>query len=95
MKITKEETRYIAHLCRLEFSEQEIELIGLQLNNILNFINKLNEIDTNNVNPTSHILDLHNVTREDKVLQSLATQEALSNAPDTQGSFLRVPKIID
>lgn len=95
MNITDNETRHIAYLSRLEFSEEEIKLMGLQLNQILEFINKLNEIDTEDVEPTSHILDLHNVIREDEVIASIGIDSALSNAPDSQGSFFRVPKIIE
>ncbi|MCX8069928.1 MAG: Asp-tRNA(Asn)/Glu-tRNA(Gln) amidotransferase subunit GatC [Thermodesulfovibrionales bacterium] len=95
MNITDNETRHIAHLSRLEFSEEEIKLMGLQLNKILEFINKLNEIDTKDVEPTSHILELHNVFREDEIVESIGTDVALSNAPDRNDSFFRVPKIIE
>lgn len=95
MKITKEMVKHIAMLSRLELKEEEIELYQEQLSRILDYVEKLNQIDTSRVEPTSHVLPLSNVFREDKVQVTLTREEALRNAPDSTERFFRVPKIID
>lgn len=95
MKISKEMVRHIAMLSRLELKEEEIELYQDQLSRILDYVEKLNQVDTSEVEPTSHVLSLNNVFREDKVKATLTREEALRNAPDGTDKFFRVPKIID
>ncbi|MEJ5227320.1 Asp-tRNA(Asn)/Glu-tRNA(Gln) amidotransferase subunit GatC [Thermodesulfovibrio sp.] len=95
MKISKEMVKHIAMLSRLEFQEKEIELYGEQLSRILDYVDKLNEVNTEGVEPTSHVLSLNNVFREDVVKSSLSREEALRNAPDSTDKFFRVPKIIE
>lgn len=95
MKISKEMVKHIAMLSRLEFQENEIELYGEQLSRILDYVDKLNEVNTEGVEPTSHVLSLDNVFREDIVKASLSREEALRNAPDSTDKFFRVPKIIE
>lgn len=95
MKISKEMVRHIAMLSRLELKEEEIELYQDQLSRILDYVEKLNQVDTSEVEPTSHVLSLNNVFREDKVKVTLTREEALRNAPDGTDKFFRVPKIID
>lgn len=95
MKISKEMVKHIAMLSRLEFQENEIELYGEQLSRILDYVDKLNEVNTEGVEPTSHVLSLNNVFREDIVKASLSREEALRNAPDSTDKFFRVPKIIE
>lgn len=95
MKISKEMVKHIAMLSRLEFQENEIELYGEQLSRILDYVDKLNEVNTEGVEPTSHVLSLNNVFREDIVKSSLSREEALRNAPDSTDKFFRVPKIIE
>lgn len=95
MKISKEMVKHIALLSRLELKEEEIELYQDQLSRILDYIEKLNEVETSDVEPTSHVLSLSNVFREDKVISTLSRDEALRNAPDSTEKFFRVPKIID
>ena len=92
MKISVE---YIARLARLSVSEEEKGLFGPQLNNILSYMEKLNELDTKNVEPTSHVLSLSNVMREDMPGDSIPRGDALMNAPDHTDKFYRVPKIIE
>ncbi len=92
MKISIE---HIATLARLSLSEQEKELFGGQLEGILRYMDKLNELDTKDIGPTSHVLDIHNVTRDDVPAPSLGREDALSNAPDKTEKFYRVPKIIE
>jgi len=92
MKISVE---YIAKLARLSVSEEEKELFGSQLNGILSYVEKLNELDTRDVEPTSHVLSLSNVMRDDVTRPSLSREEALMNPPDHTDKFYRVPKIIE
>ena len=83
-----------AHLSMLTLTEEEKSLFSKQLSTILDYINKLNELDTTDVEPTSHVLNLKNVYRDDSSLPSLTQDEALRNAPDPFDNFYRVPKII-
>ena len=85
---------YIANLARLELSAEEKEGFSRQLADILDYINKLNELDVVQVKPTSHVLPLKNVTRRDMVKSSLSPEEALKNAPEKEGNFFKVPKVI-
>ncbi len=95
MKITVEMVEHVAELARLEFSEEEKGLLTRQLDAILTYVDKLGELDTKGVEPTSHVLPIKNVFKGDDVRPSLAPDEALSNAPDRSGDFYRVPKIIE
>ncbi|MDO9287425.1 MAG: Asp-tRNA(Asn)/Glu-tRNA(Gln) amidotransferase subunit GatC [Thermodesulfovibrionales bacterium] len=92
MKISVE---HIAKLARLSVSEEEKELFGPQLNGILSYMEKLNELDTKDVEPTSHVLSLSNVMRDDMPGNSISREDALMNAPDHTDKFYRVPKIIE
>jgi aspartyl-tRNA(Asn)/glutamyl-tRNA(Gln) amidotransferase subunit C len=95
MKLTREEVDHVARLARLHFSEEEAERFREQLSAILTYVEKLGELDTKGVEPTSHVLPIRNVFREDAVLPSLPREEALANAPDRTEEFYRVPKIIE
>ncbi len=95
MKISKEEIEHIAMLARLSLTEEEKELFGVQLSSILDYMETLNELDTEHIEPTSHVLSLINVMREDKLRDSIPREDALSNAPDRTEKFYRVPKIIE
>lgn len=95
MKITSREVEYVAHLARLEITESEKEKFTAQLNDILLYIDKLNELNTDGVEPTSHAISIHNAFREDQIRESIGTQASLANAPDARGDFFRVPKVID
>jgi aspartyl-tRNA(Asn)/glutamyl-tRNA(Gln) amidotransferase subunit C len=94
MKLDREEVKHAAGLARLSVSEEEIEVFRRQLSEILTYIGKLNELDTSNIEPTSHVLDLQNVFREDRVTPGLSREEALTGAPEREEGFFRVPKII-
>ncbi|PXF56355.1 MAG: Asp-tRNA(Asn)/Glu-tRNA(Gln) amidotransferase subunit GatB [Deltaproteobacteria bacterium] len=94
MKITISEIEHVAQLARLSFDPSEIENFNRQLNDILGYISKLEELDTSRVEPTTHALELTNAFRKDEVKQSLPVEKILSNAPEQeQGKFV-VPKII-
>lgn len=88
-------TGRIAKLARLELSQAEAEVFGSQIRGILRYVEKLGELDTADVEPTSHIIDIVNVTRDDYGIPSLAVSSALSNAPEATEKFYRVPKIIE
>jgi len=95
MKITKEQIQHIAVLSRLNLSEEEKDLFGSQLSSILDYMDQLNELDTRETEPTSHVLSLSNVMRDDILTSSLPGEEALKNAPSHSENFYRVPKIIE
>lgn len=95
MKITREQVEYVARLARLEMSEEEKETFTRQFDSILSYMDKLNQLDTEGIEPTSHVLPLSNVFREDEVKPSLPRDEALANAPDPKDGFFRVPRVIE
>jgi aspartyl-tRNA(Asn)/glutamyl-tRNA(Gln) amidotransferase subunit C len=95
MKITRREVEHVARLARLGLSEEEIERMRAQLDAILNYVDKLNELETRDVPPTSHAIPMTNVFREDAVRPCLSQEEALANAPDRQEGFFRVPRILE
>ena len=95
MKISRDEVKHVANLARLRFDEGELEKFTDQLNVILTYIDKLNELDTSEVEPTYHVLDLVNVFREDQVQPSLPREAALANAPEHADGFFQVPRIIE
>ncbi len=96
-KIIDEKTvKRVALLSRLALNEKELALYSKQLASILSYISKLNEINTDNVQPTSHVLtSLVNVDRPDDPKESLDTSEVLANAPDKEGDFFKIPKVIE
>lgn len=95
MKITMQEVEHVARLARLELTAEEKERMRAQLDSILSYIDKLNELDTTAVEPTSHILPMTNVFREDEITPSLSQEEVLANAPDRYDLFFRVPRILE
>jgi aspartyl-tRNA(Asn)/glutamyl-tRNA(Gln) amidotransferase subunit C len=95
MKITVNDVEKVAGLARLSFADDEKELFAKQMSGILEYVEKLNELDTSGVEPTSHVLPIKNVFREDVVKPSSSPDEILANAPDRSGDFYRVPKIIE
>ena len=94
MPVTIEDVRKVAYLARLRFSPEEEERLIAQLNRILDYIAQLNELDTAEVEPTSHVLPLTNAFREDEAKPPMSRDELLSNAPSHDGKFFRVPKVI-
>ncbi|WP_280139738.1 Asp-tRNA(Asn)/Glu-tRNA(Gln) amidotransferase subunit GatC [Lihuaxuella thermophila] len=95
MSISREEVQKVAFLARLKLTEQEADQFTGQLNDILQFAEKLNELDTDQVEPTSHVLPMANVMREDEVKPSVSGEKALSNAPDQQDGMFRVPAVFE
>lgn len=95
MAIDKDAVKYVAHLARIRLKDQELDLLSRQLQDIVNFIDKLAELDLTGVQPTSHILPVKNVFRKDKSTQSLNIKDTLRNAPMQKENFFRVPKVIE
>lgn len=88
-------TEHLGRLARLALTEEERTLFEGQLDSILKYMEKLNELDTSGIEPTSHVIDMSNVMREDAARPSLDREDALMNAPDRTEAFYRVPKIIE
>lgn len=95
MLIDKNTVEHVAHLARIELKNQELERFHLQLQGILDFIDKLKEAEVKDIAPTSHILPINNVLREDIPGDSLVPAKALENAPQKEGNFFVVPKVIE
>lgn len=94
MPVTIKDVEYIANLARLEFTKEEKEKFTEQFNRILEYMDKLNELDTTKVEPLYHVIDLKNVFREDVVKESYPREEILKNAPSRTEFFFKVPKVI-
>ncbi|MFZ2356824.1 MAG: Asp-tRNA(Asn)/Glu-tRNA(Gln) amidotransferase subunit GatC [Candidatus Omnitrophota bacterium] len=95
MDITKETVEYVSHLARINLRDNELETLAVQLKGILDFIDKLNRLNVQDINPTSHILPLNNVLRDDLPKVSLSSDKVLSNAPLKKDNFFGVPKVIE
>ncbi len=94
-KIDQDQVRKVAKLSRLELTESEVEEFTGQLSAILDYTEKMNELDTTDVQPLAHCLPLSNCFRDDIVKESLGTEKTLANAPQRDGDFFKVPKILD
>ncbi len=94
MAILKKDVEYIAHLSRLNVSEDEKEEYSKQLSNIIQHIERLNELNTDNVEPTYYALDIKNVFREDKIEESIDKEKVFNSAPLIEKNGFKVPKII-
>jgi aspartyl-tRNA(Asn)/glutamyl-tRNA(Gln) amidotransferase subunit C len=94
MKLSREEVKHIAMLSRLELKEEEIEKFQEQLSKILDFVEKLNELNTDGIDPKFQIIPPQNVLREDVPGVSLPPEKTFRNAPETDGKFFIVPKVV-
>jgi aspartyl-tRNA(Asn)/glutamyl-tRNA(Gln) amidotransferase subunit C len=94
MALSREEVLHVAELARLSLSPEEIELFTVQLNEILEYVEKLQELDTSGVAPLAHVIPLFNVFREDQVRESLPLDAVLENAPAREDGNFLVPRII-
>lgn len=94
MKITKDEVEHVARLARLELDDASIDKFVGQIGEILDYIDKLNAIDTSNVAATSHAISLNNAFREDRVEGHLDREAALANAPEKEDGSFVVPKVV-
>jgi len=93
-KLTEQEVRHVAKLARLKCTDEEIATLTSQLGAILGYFAQLEELDTTDVAPLAHCLPIHNVFRKDEVQPSLSNDEALANAPQRDGEFFAVPKVL-
>lgn len=93
--VETQDVQYIAHLARIRLKREQIDRLTKQLDEILDYVNQLKSVDTENVQSTSHVLPIKNVFREDTVRRSILKEEALGNAPSIQGDFFKVPKVIE
>jgi aspartyl-tRNA(Asn)/glutamyl-tRNA(Gln) amidotransferase subunit C len=95
MHISVADVEHVARLARLELSEEEKNLFAGQMGAILGYVEKLMELNTEGILPTSHAVPMENAFREDAVCPSIGIEKALANAPDRVDSFYRVPKVIE
>jgi len=92
--ITRDDVIYIAKLSRLDINDSELDNYVQHLQQILKYVEKLNEIDTSNIEPTAHVLPMQNVTREDEIKESVTNEAAVKSAPDIENGFFHVPAVI-
>ena len=92
--ISSKEIEKIAQLAHLKLNDEEKEQLAEEVGKILDYVNKLNEVNTDNVLPLSHTVEIKNVFRPDEVKPSLSRKEALKNAPRKNEKFFRVPKVV-
>jgi aspartyl-tRNA(Asn)/glutamyl-tRNA(Gln) amidotransferase subunit C len=92
--LSKKEVEHIAWLAHIELSDKEKPLFTEQFNEILEYFKKIDQVDTERVEPTYHVLDIENVYRKDRTKPSLTTEEALRNAPKKEKKFLKAPRIV-
>ena len=95
MSLTLDQVRWVAHLARLDLGDAELETITRELSAILDYVDQLQKINTDNVEPLAHPLPIHNVFREDDSAASLPVEEALRNAPDRRANFYGVPAVLE
>jgi len=93
-KLTEQQVRHVAQLARLNCTDREIVMFTSQLRAILDYVAQLEEVDTANVEPLAHCLPVHNVFREDIVTPSLSNDDVLANAPERDGQFFAIPKVL-
>ncbi|MFE7064668.1 Asp-tRNA(Asn)/Glu-tRNA(Gln) amidotransferase subunit GatC [Sutcliffiella sp. NPDC057660] len=94
-RISEDQVKHVAHLARLAISEEEAVMFTSQLDAIISFAEQLNELDTDHVAPTTHVLPMKNVMREDVAKEGLPVDEVLKNAPDHKNGQIRVPTILE
>ena len=95
MKISRSQVENVARLARLALPEDEIEALTGQMDAILTYVDKLNELDVDGIVPTAHAVPVENALREDVVCPSIGIEKALQNAPDASGGCFRVPRVIE
>lgn len=95
MSVTREDVAYMANLARLKVTEEEIDQFQSDMNKILGYMDLLNQVDTSDVAPLDHVIELPPVYRKDEARQPLDHEEALKNAPDADSDYFRVPRVIE
>ena len=94
MKVSKDEVLYTANLAKLKINENEIDSFIEQMTQYLSYANNLSEVNTDDIDPLSHVLEIENVLREDVVKEGLNIEEALKNAPEKEDRCFKVPKML-
>lgn len=95
MSVTEKDVQYVAHLARLQLSSKETESLAKDMNKILDYMATLEELDTSDVEPLEHVIDLEYRLRDDKAKKPLSHEDALKNAPDADTDYFRVPRVIE
>jgi aspartyl-tRNA(Asn)/glutamyl-tRNA(Gln) amidotransferase subunit C len=95
MPLTSQQVDWVAHLARLTLSPDELAAMTDQLGKIIDYVNQLQNVDTEGVEPLAHALDVANVFRDDEPAPSLSTDAALANAPDRRGEYYGVPAVFE
>ena len=95
MRVSKQDVFYVAHLARLRLNDEEAERLQGDLNDILGYMETLNELDTSNVEPLEHVIEQPAILRKDNPAEPLSHEDALKNAPDADSDYFRVPKVIE
>ena len=93
--ISKEDVQHIAYLSKLKFDESEIVDSTNKLSQIIEYVEKLSEVDTEDIDSTYQVNDDYQFMREDEVIESLSREEAISNAPDSQFGYFKLPKVLE
>ncbi len=95
MALTKQEVEHIAKLARLNLTEEEKELYGGQLSDILAYVEKMRAVETAKVEPTSQVTGLTNVMREDEIIESGISEKLVANAPESHDGYIKIPKVFE
>lgn len=95
MSLTLDQVRWVAHLARLELSAAELEAMTRDLSAIVDYVNLLQQVNTDGVEPLAHVMDIANVFRADEPAPSLPVDAALANAPDRHDNFFGVPRVLE
>jgi|ERR1700730_14582097 aspartyl-tRNA(Asn)/glutamyl-tRNA(Gln) amidotransferase subunit C len=94
-RISLEQVKHVAHLARLAITEEEAERMRKDLDEIITYAEQMNELDTEQIEPTSHVLNMKNVMRKDVSQKGLAVEDVVKNAPDAEDGYIRVPSILE
>lgn len=95
MKVTRETIEHVANLARLNLTEQEKESLTSEMEEVISYVDKLNELDTEGVKPMEHVIPMKNVLREDRAEKSMDREKILANAPSTDEGCFKVPKVVE
>lgn len=95
MRISQQEVEHVATLARLQLSQEEVATFTGQMDAILSYVDKLSELDTAGIVPTSHAVPMENAFRADEIRPSIGTQQALANGPEQVEGFFKVPRVIE
>lgn len=95
MSVTEKDVKYIANLARLQLNPEEVKAFAGDMNKILKYMDQLNEVDTENVEPLEHVIELESRLRKDEAKAPLSHDDALKNAPEADSDYFRVPKVIE